>query len=621
MPARLHPVFPVHLDRREGGAQHALEILAGEFDAMVWIRRPVRCGGDARRRDDEHPAWSENARRLPDDRLRAVDVLNRLEAADGVERVLVERQIRCVHDPELEVWRPVMGAGVLDCLLADVPTDGRPRDDRKTEGAVARAAADVEDLAVAAPPLREHIPGKMKREDAWGGRLGADAFGEAHGATILARALPALRRRPLELAIPALAAATVFAFACGSSSVAGITRVGHGARWVALAILLVAAVARVVATRRLVVPIAPAVAAAAFVALALTSAGWSISPRLSAERAVSLGVLFVTAIALAAAEREPRRLVAGLVIGSAAVALAGLVVLAVDHSAAVQAASIESPARFRGFGQDANTAALLFGIAIAPALALAYRNRAWLAAVALLAGSIVASGSRGGLFAGGVGALVVVVVASRALRPAAVAAAAVVVATVLGLVVQNVPKAQAHSSGPVTQVATSPAPRVGYLNAEAVYPLNADVGAPLPGGGQPPITRGFFGGSGRLDAWIGAGHQIMQRPILGFGFGTEGDVFVDRYYYFVGGSPEDSYLGISLQLGFVGLVALLTLVTTIAWPLRRALRNDVAAACAGALAASLVLAIVQSYVYSVGDIGTTTLWISAFLLPVVTRGR
>lgn len=435
-------------------------------------------------------------------------------------------------------------------------------------------------------------------------------------------------RHPLDHVIPWLVAATVFAFACGSSSIASVTRAGHAARWALLALLLLAAAARAV-RRRVVVPaVVPAAAATALVGLALVSAAWSVSPRLSVERAVSLGVLFATALLLAAAEHHPTRLLAGLVGGAAVVGIAGVVMLAVDHSAAVQAASIESPARYRGLGQDANTASLLFALALPLAVSLAvaaesvrFRVGSALAA-ALFVGSIVASGSRGALFAGGAGSLVVAVAASPTLRRALVPAAVVVASVIAALFIQNVPKALAHASGPpVTSAAGRIQPRHGYLNAEATYPLDADVGGPLPGGGQPPVTRGFFGGSGRLAAWEGTAHQILQRPSLGFGFGTEGDVFVDRYYYFVGGSPEDSYLGISLQLGLIGLAVLaalvLTLVAFVPWALLR--DRKVTAACAGTLVAGLVMAVVQSYVYSVGNIGTATLWIAAFLLPRLGR--
>lgn len=423
----------------------------------------------------------------------------------------------------------------------------------------------------------------------------------------------------MELVIPALAALTVFAFAAGSSSVAGAMRVGHDVRWGLLGALFVAAAYRVIATRRLAIAPPPIAAAMALVGLALASSAWSVSPRLSVERAVSLGLLFATAVLLAAGEREPRRLLGGLVVGAGAVALAGLVVLAVDHSAAVQAATYESPARYRGFGQDANTAALLFGIAIAPALALARRRPGWFALVALFAGSIVASGSRGALFAGGVGALVVVATNAHPSRRTLLTAAGVVAAVAIGLVVENVPKAHGSGGSPPSAAAAGPAPARGYLNAEAVYPLEADVGAPLPGGGQPSLTRGFFGGSGRLGAWAGTIHQILQRPLLGFGFGTEEKVFVDRYYYFVGGTPENSYLGVSLQLGVVGLVVLVALFAAIAAGVRRIRGRDVGAACAGAVAAGLTLGVVQSYLYSVGNIGSAMLWICAFLLPVAAR--
>jgi O-antigen ligase/polysaccharide polymerase Wzy-like membrane protein len=429
--------------------------------------------------------------------------------------------------------------------------------------------------------------------------------------------------------MPWLVAAMVVAFACGSSSVPSVLHAGHAARWVILGMLLVAAGARAVAVGRLLPAGAPAVAATSFVVLALVSAAWSVSPRLTAERAVSVAVLLAAAMLLVAAEAEPGRLLTGLVAGAALVAVAGLLLLVVDHSAAVQPASFESAVRFRGLGQDPNTAGLLFALALPIALGLAFRgdslrSRApYAAAVALFAGSIVASGSRGALFAGGVGALVVVAAGLAAPRARATTAAIVACTVGLGLLIQNVPKAHAAPPGTTRSVSVAgPPARPGYLNAEAFYPLDADVGGPLPGGGQPPLTRGFLGGSGRSAAWKGTVHQILQRPVLGFGFGTEAKVFVDRYYYFVGGSPEDSYLGIALQLGVVGLIALVALVASTLVGARRALAGPnrvLAATCAGAVAAGLTMALVQSYVYSAGDIGTATLWICAFLLAALGR--
>src|SRR5712691_4948344 len=110
------------------------------------------------------------------------------------------------------------------------------------------------------------------------------------------------RRPSLEDLFAPLVAATVVAFACGSSSVPAITRVGHSVRWALLAALLVAAFAAQVRLRTL--PLRrPAVCGAALVVLALVSAAWSVDPRISAERAISLGLLFGVCVLLASGHR------------------------------------------------------------------------------------------------------------------------------------------------------------------------------------------------------------------------------------------------------------------------------------------------------------------------------
>jgi O-antigen ligase len=132
------------------------------------------------------------------------------------------------------------------------------------------------------------------------------------------------------------------------------------------------------------------------------------------------------------------------------------------------------------------------------------------------------------------------------------------------------------------------------------------------------VRRSFLSSSGRVEAWKGALRQAEQRPLLGYGFGTESRVFVDRYYTFVAGLPENSYVGLALQLGTLGVLALLGLVAILVLPARRALlgpRRTLVAACTGAVLAGLVLAGVQSYVYAVGNIAAATFWICAFLVP------
>jgi len=452
--------------------------------------------------------------------------------------------------------------------------------------------------------------------------------------SILARALRAALRRPsLDDLLPPLVAAAVFAFACGSSSVPSVTRVGHSLRWAALGVLLAAA-ALAQLQRRSLPPIrAATVAATAFVALGLVSAAWSVQPRISFERAVSLGLLFAVCILLAE-RRRPERLLDGVLAGAVAVALAGLVVLAAAHDRAVQPATYQGPARYQGFGQDPNTAALLLAVALPIAVwaLLDARRPAGRAlagsALGLLLGTIVASGSRGGLFAAGVGSLVVIAARAGRSRATLVGAVAVVVLVLAGVGIQSLPKATSLAPPAPAAAAASAAtakpkpkpPQPRYRNADRDYPLDADIGQPLPGGGQPNVTRSFFGSSGRLDAWEGALHDAVRRPVAGHGFGTERDVFTDRYYRFVGGLPENSYLGLAIQLGIAGLLALAALVAVIArsaLPALRGPRRGVVAAGLGVLAAGLAIGVVQSYLYSVGNLAAAALWIPAFVVAAV----
>jgi O-antigen ligase len=421
--------------------------------------------------------------------------------------------------------------------------------------------------------------------------------------------LPAPTTWP-ERALPALVTVTVFAFAAGSSSVPAVLHAGHKARWVALLALLAAAAWRAPLVR---VPRGPALAAAVFVALAALSSAWSVAPRTTFEKAGSLALLFGTCLLLAARPHLRRELIWGILAGAVAVGIAGLVVLAVSHADAVIPASYETPARFRGFGQDANTVALLFGVTAPLAVwaLLADRPRRWWAAacLALFVGEIVASGSRGGLGAAALGSVVAGVCLARG-RSALGIVGAVVAVAVLGAFVQSLPS-PAASNPPRAAVASGRTPNPGYVDAEAAYPLDADVGRPLPGGGEPPVRRTLFGGSGRGAAWAGAFHQAVQRPVTGHGFGTEALVFEDRYYTFVGGLPENSYLGLALQLGLAGLVAFAALLVSLVRPALRHVRWS--APGLAVLAAGLVAAVGQSYFYSVGNLAAAALWIPVFL--------
>jgi O-antigen ligase len=135
--------------------------------------------------------------------------------------------------------------------------------------------------------------------------------------------------------------------------------------------------------------------------------------------------------------------------------------------------------------------------------------------------------------------------------------------------------------------------------------------------------RTLFGSSGRSQAWAGALDQGLERPFAGYGFGTESRAFADRYFQFQGEYPENSYLGIFLQLGVAGLLALLAaFLVPLALLVRVASRlapedRRAAFACAAIVVAGLVLALGQSYLYSVGNVATVTVWVALLLLSAL----
>jgi O-antigen ligase len=275
-------------------------------------------------------------------------------------------------------------------------------------------------------------------------------------------------------------------------------------------------------------------------------------------------------------------------------------------------------------GQNPNTVALLLALClpIVAWLLLSLRSRAAralvLAAGILFDGSIVASGSRGALIAGFGGMLLVVAVAPMRWRGRLLGAVAVAALFGASLAIALAPKSGGYEQQPAqpSTTAASPAkappPNPKYLNVQGAYPLEFDIGSQGPNTLQ-PTPRPLFGLSGRSQAWSGAVTLGDKRPVTGYGFGTEGNVFVDRYALFASGLPENSYLGLYLQLGAAGLVSFVALALALVAAGVRAPSRWRVAAPMGVLLAALLLAVVQSYIYSVGNVATLTVWVSAFL--------
>jgi hypothetical protein len=447
-------------------------------------------------------------------------------------------------------------------------------------------------------------------------------------ATVLPAGALADVRRQLEGALQITVFGLVVALALASSNIDIVNiPVARLARWALLGALagLALAYALLGASRPRRLSVEQALAAA-FVVLALVSTAWSPDSSLTLGRSLTLLVLFVAGVALAVGSggspRVPGLLLLALLAGAVAIAVGGLVELPISDRAHVPA-NIGSPVRYNGLGANPNTMPMLFALALPLtvwALLEASSRAGKLAAAAsflLLDGSIVASGSRGALAGAGAGLLVLaVILAPRRWRVRAVA-------TVVALVLVNFTIMQLPPNGtrdPEPPRRFGRTPPLGPRDATFLLPLHNEIGFPKPG--DPRVKRGLFETSGRVVAWRGALEQTAQRPVVGFGFGTEEAVFVDRYYLLLSSRPENSYVGTALQLGAVGSALLLALLGAILVRGRRALARPpearrVAAACAGLVVAGLVIAGVQSYLTAVGSPTAAPFWLGAFLLAAL----
>jgi hypothetical protein len=446
----------------------------------------------------------------------------------------------------------------------------------------------------------------------------------------------AARQSSLERAVQVAIVATIVFAVLASGSIQSWVSTARRLRWAALLVLAVLAVLWAWRSGRARLPGRVLVAAGGFLVLAFVSAAWSVDPRETIGRMVALTLVFVAAAAIASAvtgRPEAQRGVLGAVVAAAGiVCVGGFLVFVFRHDRAVAAATTSLPARYQGLGGGPNTATMMLAIALPAALSVALegarrrRTLGWLVVAGSLA-SIVASGSRGALLAGFAGLLTLVLVRSVDVRQAVRGAAVVAVAFAVGLGVSQIPD-PGGPGAPNPDIAADPNPPPisavqPYVWVDTVLRLQDDVGRPPSGVVAPDEGRQLLGSSGRVDAWRGALAQAADRPLLGYGFGTEPDVFVDRYVGFNSGVPENSYIGVLLQLGLVGLGALLAVALALLVPVVRsrtrldAAQRTVVAAGVGALAAGLVLGVFQSFLYAPGNNATAALWISAFVVAAV----
>ena len=199
-------------------------------------------------------------------------------------------------------------------------------------------------------------------------------------------------------------AAHLFSIILAQTKVFDLLSVGLRLRWVTLAALVAVAVGTVALggiDRRARIG-APLVLTAALVGFGSLSRAWTVSPseavftipdNVGTSRAFALAAVLGSAAAFAASGRVAA-VANGVMSGATAVAVAGLLVLVVDHDAAIEPATSQYGERFNGLGGNPNAAATLEALALPLALAAAIaagRRRSaigWWAIVALLFASI-----------------------------------------------------------------------------------------------------------------------------------------------------------------------------------------------------------------------------------------
>ena len=441
-----------------------------------------------------------------------------------------------------------------------------------------------------------------------------------------------MRRTALDRAAAVTLFLAVFAAAAGSSVEADVVSVAKSARWALLIVLGVFALVRATAFRsewRL----RPWVAATlgAYCALTVVSAGWSIHPRFTLERAATVSlVVAVTSILAGCAALSPvtaSRLLDALLAAVSAVALAGFLLWLVDPSAAVQSASNEYPARFQGFEQNPNTGPMLLAVGMPLAFdraitATSGRVRATFGLLLFaFVAELAASGSRGALVGGFLALLVVAVLApgSRRRRTGVVlAVVALLAATTWTMTIPHALRVSAGAAQGRLPTASPSRP----INAELAIPLSGEIGGPWWLHTSGVVQRAFFSSSTRVRAWRGAIEQGFARPIAGYGFGTGESAFANRYSGFHSDLPENSYIGVLLQVGLAGLALFLAAVALCLAPGVRACirgrgeRDRRLPATLGAATAALLLGVSQSYFHAAGSIAFLTLWLTLLLSSV-----
>ena len=334
-------------------------------------------------------------------------------------------------------------------------------------------------------------------------------------------------------------------------------------------------------------------ALAAIASLALTSTIWSISPMVTLQRSIGMTLLAMTVVSLSwrcwKDERTVRSDFQGLAVVATVVMCGNLILFLLNEPWAF------SGSQLRGILQNPNTVGLLVALTLPIELSLVstssgIKKLGWSLGVVVSGTGLLLSQSRGGIVAASVGAAGYMLFRrSPSGRRQLLALVTVVLAASSLLLL--IPALQ---PGPVR-----------------------DVVARFEGTGE------VAGGSGRTTAWRLAAEIWRQRPLTGWGFGTTEFTFgvrsLEIQEVFTGLHPHNALLETLLEIGPLGLGALLVALLVPCMGARPRSLSDFHAGLTGAFFAGLTLMFVESGLTSAGSIKAFLFWLVAAALVRLRR--
>lgn len=155
-------VLPEHLDVLEGAREQVAEALLVELVHVERVLVAVVVGVDldVRRAAQEDPARRQQPADQPQHEVLVLDVLDRLEARDDVERCFVRQRFRVLDGPDVEPQRlgAVAPGRVLDGDRVEFEPDHVGGRFTQQRGAVALATGEIQHPLARHVPQREGVP-------------------------------------------------------------------------------------------------------------------------------------------------------------------------------------------------------------------------------------------------------------------------------------------------------------------------------------------------------------------------------------------------------------------------------------------------------------------------------